>query len=286
MATNELQTQNRAPAPATIYRQMAEQIASNALQPIIGSEAGKAAAAKVAMAFAAAAAKSKDPSAYYNASPASVGACIAASAETGLMPGGALPDVYLVPRQGGLDWTPTARGLMKLAREAGYEVRAVLVGYEDTFDLLDGEVANLLQNPDTSPGTLEELRGIVVYVRRAETNERMAALWVPVSIVKRRASAQGSGPVWKQWPMEMALKSAIRYCFARGYIPIQGAKLDRALTLDAEATVIEPAPAVVERPTARAALGLSTTAPAAPPTTEPEPTATEAPPVVGSEETF
>lgn len=236
------------PPPPVLYRQRVESIAFQALDARMATEEGRAIASRFALAFATAARVAKDPDAYYRCDPGSLAAAVSMSIDTGLLPGGALPEVYLVPRGGEIQWTPTHRGLIKLAREAGYIIRAVPVGKNDVVTLEDGEVVRLEQDPDACPEGLDDLRGVVVYAR-TPAGERVASVWVSGGAIRKRSKAQGAGPVWKQWPVEMAIKSAIRYAFARGYIPMQSVQLDTAIAADGPG-VVEAEAEPVQQPRA------------------------------------
>jgi len=234
-------------APPQLYRRNVESIAMQALHSRMEEPAARDIAGRFALSFATAARTAKDPGAYYSCDPSSLAAAVSMSIDTGLVPGGALPEVYLVPRGGELQWMPTHRGLIKLAREAGVNVRAVAVGAKDTIEIEDGEVSRLVQDPDSQPESLEDLRGVVVYARSIATGERIAAIWVNGAALRKRSKAKGAGPVWREWPIEMAIKSAIRYAFARGYVPLESVKLDSALAADAEPAVLDVEPAAAPR---------------------------------------
>ncbi len=64
---------------------------------VLGSEVGRRAAARVGLAFQSSAARNPK---LYECHPDSVAAAVALSAMYDLMPGGPVPDVYLIPRGG------------------------------------------------------------------------------------------------------------------------------------------------------------------------------------------
>lgn len=247
------------------FRTLVERVALQSLTQQLGTDAGKRAALRFGLAFATAARIAKQPESFYNCSEGSIATCVALSIETGLMPGGALPAVWLIPRGGELQWMPSHRGLIQLAQSAGYQVRAIPVTSEDTIRIEFGEIVELVQDPDQWPTSLEELRGIAIFATRIADGARFGSAWVPAAVLRKRATMKQAGPVWREWPIEMAIKSALRFVFARGYIPVENVELDAALAnermIEAESEVVErQAPS---RPiTGRSALGLSDPAPA------------------------
>jgi len=234
MSNEDTQIQRSEPRPPAVqYRTTVERVALDYLGQRLGTEEGRQQAARFALAFAGAARSAKDPESYYRCAPASIAAAVALSMETGLMPGGAMPAVWLIPRAGELQWMPSHRGLIQLAQSAGYQVRAVPVGHKDSIRIEGGEVVDLVQDPDAWPAGLAELRGVAVYVTRLADGSRFAAAWVPHAAIVQRSRVKGAGPVWRDWPVEMAIKSAIRFVFARGYVPCESIALDVALRADA-----------------------------------------------------
>ena len=124
MATEELTTRPAQPlTPAQQYGRSVESLAMRELEKVLGSEEGKKAAARTALAFRATALANPT---VYECDAGSVASCVAISALTNLMPGGPNPDCYLVPRrvkgQQTLNWMISHRGLQKLATRAGYTV--------------------------------------------------------------------------------------------------------------------------------------------------------------------
>lgn len=217
--------------------------ARNAMAMLLGSEEGQKAGAKVAMAFVSAVHNAKDPSALLNASTDSIRACIAASADTGIMPGGAYPKVWLVPRGGKLQWEISHRGICALAQRAGIKLRAVPVHVNDESLRLEfGEVVAHTPPPDLWPERLEDLMGVYVIAQRISDGATMSRSWVPAALISKRANSRQAGPVWKQWPVEMAQKTAIKYLMARGELVIDNPEIDRAFAVDAEWSHVTTAP--------------------------------------------
>lgn len=238
-------------APPVRFRHDIASIASSHYGEQAQTPEGSRIISRFSMAFATAARASKSPDAFYGANPASVAACAALSLDTGLLPGGAMPAVWLIPRGGELQWMPSHRGLIMLAQQAGYQVQALPVGPRDHIVLADGAITELQQDPDFWPSGLDDLRGVAVFVTELATRQPFASWWLPLAAIKQRAAVKGSGPVWRSWPVEMAMKVAIKYGFARGYVPIESVALDAALSADNAAERVEVE--VVAAPTSAAA---------------------------------
>jgi len=242
-----------------------QRMASAMLLDLVGEERATEAAARVGMAFAAAHRAARNPRDIERCSPESIASAVALSALTGLMPGGALPSVWLVPRSGELQWMISHRGLMTLCRRAGYQLSAVPVGQADHIVVEYGEVTEHRAAVGEEPTGLDDLAGVIVSCRRLSDGAILGRYWLPASAICKRASARGAGPVWRSWPLEMASKTAIKWACARGFVPVESIELDHALSADTRAEMAPVAPPV-EVP--RAALALPSDVFAAPP--EPE----------------
>lgn len=206
---------------------------------MLGSERGKAAAARVAMAFGAAIRSARDPNAFLRAAATADGrasfiAAIAMSAITGLMPGGPNPTVYLVPKGGQIHWWITHRGITTLALRAGYQIIPVPVHRDDEVTVEFGEVTAHEPDPDLWADNLGELRGVYLTIRRLSDGARLGRPWMPIAAIeKRRRKAQTAG-VWNEWGVEQAQKTAIKWAMSRGMIPIEAPELAMAMEHDAE----------------------------------------------------
>jgi len=224
---------NRKPTSvARGFRTNVEGLARNMLAEILGSKEGRQAAAQVGLAFGAAVRSAKDPSALYKCSPESVGSAVAMSALTQLMPGGPAPAVWLVPKGGELQWWLSHRGIATLCLRAGYQVLPVPVHINDHFVVSFGEVEE--HEPNDWPESLGELAGVYVTVRKLSDGLVLCRPWVPQGAIMRRR--KGAGPVWNAWPIEMAQKTAIRWCLSRGLLPIQGMEINLALGAEPDQT--------------------------------------------------
>jgi recombinational DNA repair protein RecT len=205
---------------------------------------------RVVAAFRAAAAR--DPK-FYTATPASIGRAIALCALTGLMPGGPLPEVDLIPRQRRvrnddgtwgdgpveINWQIAWRGYVTMAARAGCRARPVPVYDGEEFEWREGLNRVLEHRPDL---TLEEygswdalqavyvvaqyrdgFRDFEVLDRRAiEKRRARSDAWKSYEEALRsgnqkRIERAASTP-WVEWPIEMSLKTGMRYAGSRGLL--------------------------------------------------------------------
>lgn len=272
MATEETTVatrQSQPLTPAQQYGRSVESLAMRELEKVLGSEEGKKAAARTALAFRATALANPT---VYECDAGSVASCVAISALTNLMPGGPNPDCYLVPRrvkgQQTLNWMISHRGLQKLATRAGYTVKARVVYADEVFEYEEGETIHIkhVPNLDRVEENWEEMRGVIVRVYRLSDGKQVGVEYVNRGQIEKRrnqsdayqrGAKQGadewskSSP-WFKWASEMALKTAIKYAFSRGGIPIDDIATREALSRDhddaIEATSVVVQPVVASRP--------------------------------------
>jgi recombinational DNA repair protein RecT len=216
-------------------------VASKELTALFGSEQGKAAAARVALAFRAAASTAKDPEAFYSCSPESVASAMATSAFTQIMPGGPFCGCYLIPKKVNgvqtLNWWINHRGIKTLARRAGQSVEAVPYFEGDEIIIKRGRdwVVEVIEGPTPDRDSYAAMLGFVYYVSDLESGALLAAGKVSkAQIQKRRAKGQG-GSVWNEWPMEMSAKTVIKYAAGRGDVFFDDVG-NMAMSREAEAT--------------------------------------------------
>lgn len=247
------------------FYQRVSRMATGILAQKLGTEAGKKAAHSVAMAMVSAIRTARDPSAFLNATDASVADVINTVYETGLHPGGPNPTVYLVPqapRQGAppeLQFRITHRGLTLLGARAGIMVVTVPVGVADEVDVAFGEVVAHKPDPSTWPASLDDLAGVIVVVRRVQDGVTLGRFWTPRALIERRRKKSRDDSVWREWPVEMAQKTAIKWAFARGMVPLDSPEMRAALEADSRGDIIEGHAEIVQptdRPRGLAALGL------------------------------
>lgn len=240
-----------------VYRSASKQLVS-----IMGTEAGKAAGARVTLAIASTLRTTKKPQDILDCTGESIVNCVTQSALTGLMPGGSNPKVYLVPQRPHKDarpelqWRITSRGLCELARRSGTAIIAIPVGQDDRIDVAFGEAIAHEPADITAQPNWDTMLGVIVTARNLATGTVIVRAWVPRAVIeaRRAKSSNDRDPrysVWALWPVEMAIGAAIRYCFSRGYIPSEGAELDAALEQDDRPATIEAA-SVERTPVGRA----------------------------------
>tara|TARA_R100000008_G_scaffold86334_1_gene78969 strand:- start:1878 stop:3065 length:1188 start_codon:yes stop_codon:yes gene_type:complete len=188
----------------------------------------------------------------YDCTASSVANCICLSALTGLLPGGAVPVVDLIPRQRSfkgprgwqkvmeLNWQIGWRGYKALGEKLGAVLEPRLVFKTDKYDVRFGLNPDLVHVPDLDGDrTWENLRGAYIIVRLPNGHVSFTDL-TKAEIEKRRAVSQAwqydqkdnkSASPWSQWPLEMALKTIVSYAARRGLFPIDE-EFTMALDLD------------------------------------------------------
>jgi recombinational DNA repair protein RecT len=213
---------------------------------------------RIALAFLNAALAAKNPQDFYECSVESIGTCIAIAAMTNLSPGsGPASPAYLIPRRSRkgekpqLTFNLSHRGIITLARRAGTVVVPLPVGYKDLLEFAEGEISSFLPSPDEPPTTWEELRGVVLVIKDLQGTTLMRG-WVPKKLIeirrgfsdswkygeKNKGQSWGGSSIWHQWPVELAMKTALHYAVGRGWISfdMDGAGIAaKAMLLDQEA---------------------------------------------------
>lgn len=222
--------------------QRAVQIASTAMDSTKAAEA----ATRVALAFDAARSAAKDPGKFDHCDDESKALCVADALITGLMPGGPNAEAWLIPRGSKLTFMPSHRGLCKLAIQAGYVVSAVPVHQNDIIDIEVGEVVRHVTDPRRYPTSLDHLLGVIVRVKHADSGSVLGDYWCPHDVIETRRTAKDfrgrkmTGLTWDKWPVEMAMKTAIRWAMARGLVPARSEGLMAALSAESRAPQPEP----------------------------------------------
>ena len=250
--------------PRLAYRSMVEASVNRELQVALEHNPAALATAKARIAQAFRACAAQNPT-IYECTPQSVVMATLMTLLTGLAPGGVNPTCYLLPRRNKgvqeLQWMPSHRGLVQLAQRAGYGVRPVAVHAGDDFELNLSDVRPPRHRPgDTEARTWDNLIGCYAVVYRLDTGVIIGWDWMDkVQIEARRGQSdawkrgqkQGaqdwekSSP-WYKWPVEMALKTVIKWVAARGVLPTDDA-LGRAMEADA-IDAAEPEPAAAPAP--------------------------------------
>lgn len=267
----EIQKPKKELSPAAAFLVACEGMAIRTLKQMLGDEEGRKRGAAFAVAFQAAAsaqartAKS-DSATLYACSPESVSMAIVNSVLTGIMPGGAFPGCYIVPKDGHCQWWLNHRGIIQLARQSGLQVSARHCYAGDVVDIWESTNGLEIRLPVPrrhEPEKFDDLLEVVVVVREESGRligvERVSKHQIEA---RRRKSAMGNAGPWKEWPLEMAEKTAIKYAVGRGTIPISDAAR-KVLERDEEDSNVDaptsapkalPAPdplAVLDAPAAR-----------------------------------
>lgn len=206
------------------FAQTVSAMADKELVNLFGSAQGKAAAARVALAFRSAAATAKDPEAFWGCSVDSVAQALATSAFTGIMPGGPFPGCYLIPKKVNgvqtLNWWITHRGIKTLARRAGQGIETLPYFEGDEVVIVRGRDwrVEVIEGPAPDRDDAQALLGIVYWVSDINTGALLACRKMTRAQIGKRwaKSAQRDSGPWAEWGIEMAEKTAIKFAAGRG----------------------------------------------------------------------
>lgn len=265
MSTPETTDGTTAPAPApepegARFLRLTTATATKLLEQWVGAERAAEAKGRITSAFQASAMAARNPTDFYNATPASIAHCVAIAALTGMMPGtGAAALAYLVPRRPRkgeppqLQYQLSHRGLAALARRAQLVLLALPCGLRDVLEVTDGEVTRFEPQIDEPPLSWEELRGIVIVVKTS-AGQVLFRGWVAKRLIEIRRNGSDSYQFalkndwarrtdpWHVWPVEMSMKAAMHYAVSRGWAVIDDTEAVRALSLDGGSDVIDVTP--------------------------------------------
>lgn len=246
--------------PSQEFGRKVSALAEKELVTLFGSDVGRQASARVALAFRAAAATAKDPDAFFSCSPESVASAMATSAFTSIMPGGPFCGCYLIPKKVNgvqtLNWWINHRGIKVLARRAGQGIEAIPYFPGDEVVIVRGKDwrVEVIEGDCDNRDSIENLEGFLYYVTDLSTGALLAARKVSKALIRKRRDKGQGGQVWGEWPMEMAEKTVIKYAAGRGDVFFDDVG-NMALSRDADAT--EPEVEVSVAPsTGRRALGI------------------------------
>lgn len=247
--------QNTTTSPKA-FRDTVTMLATSLLSDWVGADRAGEAVGRVASALSSAAASAKNPQDFYDCTPQSIGAVVAISALTGIMPStGANALAYAIPRRARKNEKPqlryqlSHRGLAALCKRAGMLMIPTPIGLEDVIEVDEsGSVEIKSRDLDNQPSEMEHLRGVVVVIRDLATGHKLYAGWVPKKLILERREcsdafkyaesdkgewAKDSDP-WHKWPVEMAMKTAMHYAVGRGWCVIDDTSATRALSMDVE----------------------------------------------------
>lgn len=263
-ATNNRQLREQkeqTPVPtAAQFRDKTAKTAMSLLVGWVGPDRAAEATGRIATAISTAAATSKKPEEFYRCDPRSVGAVVAMAALTGIMVGtGATALAYAIPRRARkgeepqLTYQLSHRGINALASRADQMMIALPIGMQDQIEVDDsGEVIVKYRDIDNPPTCEEELRGIVLVVKRASSGSVIYRGYVAKTLINKRRDTSDSyiyaekpennwaksNSTWHQWYVEMAQKTAMHYAIGRGWCIIDDTDAARALSADVEADVV------------------------------------------------
>lgn len=165
--------------------------------------------------------------------PASIARCVALSALTGLYPGSpeSSPDIWLIQRNVKISkkpdvyekqmiWQPGKSAFMRLARRARCELDPFLVFKGEDFSMTGGTNPSVSHtiNLEDEP-SWERMRFGYIVVTNTDTGRCKVARLTKGQIQQRRAKAQ-TDSFWKEWPLEMALKTLCIYAGRREMFPL------------------------------------------------------------------
>lgn len=242
--------------PAKRFRMESTDLALSLLKDWVGEERAKEATGRISVALSASAAAAKNPSDFYACTKASIAKVIAISALTGIMPStGATALAYAIPRRPRKNEDPqlqyqlSHRGINALANRAGMHMVAIPIGVNDAIEVNDsGDVVVKNRDLDNPPSNEEELRGVMVVVRRIDTGNVICNGWVAKKLINSRREssdsykfaerngndwAKDSSP-WHAWYVEQAMKTAMHYAIGRGWCIVDDTEAIRALKADQE----------------------------------------------------
>lgn len=248
-----------APAPSAVpqstrdFKRHVQGIAMEMLASWVGEDRTNEAIGRITAALTASVASARDPNDFYACTPSSIAGCIALAALTGIMPGvGSTALAYVVPQRARKGEAPqlaywlSHRGVNALARRCGQTMIPTPVGLKDKIQVdSDGEIRVVELDVDSPPQTYEELRAILILVKELSTGHVIHRGWVPKSVINKRKaksrSAESEYGPWNNWPIEMAIKTAMHYAIGRGWCIIDDTSAARALQTDAEVDRAAPA---------------------------------------------
>lgn len=183
-----------------------------------------------------------------------------ACATTGLVPGSLHAESWLVPFAGKAQFMAGYRGYIKLAKRSGEvsNLFANVVHARDVFDIDLGSDPKVVHKP--ALGDRGEPIGVYAVAKMNHgVNEIEWLSDSDVDRIRKVADSRGKSPAWKEWPEEMAKKSAIRriakrlpmgegYITAKAIEDAQEEKGDAKEVLDLEtdgaASQVESAPQI------------------------------------------
>lgn len=221
--------------PEQLFIDRVEHIAAKELTRLFDTKEGKQAVAAVALAFRAAVQQAEKPEYLLACSMDSIRNCMVNCARYQMMPSGAYPSVYLVPKAGQLGLWMNHRGLCDLAERSGYHVECRAHFTFDKFNIQFGLNPDLTHVPGVGEQTYENLVGVYVIVWKYVDGRKtfVDMLDMPKSEIQKRRNCAQTPKVWNAWPIPQAMKTAIKFAFARGMV-VLNSEAREALSIDEE----------------------------------------------------
>lgn len=225
------------------FQKTATASAGKLLSQWVGEDRAREATGRMNAALVAVTTAARNPADFFACTPESVANAVAIAALTGIMPGGNASTslAYVVPRrprQGEkpqLQYSLSHRGLNAVARRCGQTMIATPISKNDDIDVDEaGEITIFRRDLDNPPQTYDELRGVVVTIKEIATGNITSKNWVPKKLIdpRREMSQAGNKGPWGKWPVEMAMKTAMKYAVSRGWCVIDDTEAMRAISAD------------------------------------------------------
>lgn len=218
------------------FRESVLKVAEGTLVKALGEAEGKRKAVQFTLAFQATA--QANPK-LFDASPEQAGRALAMCMLTDLLPGGNHPQMWIIPKGGKINCWIAPHGYRELARRSGTFLLEIPVKRGQEADVEErvarcAEGGVFVPRPGEFVEALEHLAGFYLVVRDS-IGARVE--WMPASeVMKRRAvsdSLSSSYSPWKNWPMEMARKTALKWAFNRGLVSMDHATRE-AVSMETE----------------------------------------------------
>lgn len=230
-------------------RTFVERAALKALKGSMSEPEAMRVATQTALGFYTAIRTAKNPNDLLACTQESMLSAVATSVAIRLVAGGPNAAAYLVPQRPRKDAQPELqfrvnhRGWAIIGLRAGFLIDPVPVSTTDKLTVR-GNTVILEQDPDETPTEWDDLRGVAVYVTHIESGITLTT-WVPKKIIAKRRNLSRDGSTWNSWPVDMAMAAAVRYCVARGKLPIDTVDAGMAMAAEVDEvvdTTAEPTP--------------------------------------------
>jgi len=154
-------------------------------------------------------------------SPESILRSLLECAQLGLTPGGVLGEAYLIPYGGECTLQIGVKGYQRLAFDAGRvkKIEGRVVYAAELSGRCGGKFSVMFEPVETIEhvpafGSVEEMGPIVAAYAKftfSDANPQYELLRRPdLEAIRRQADTKRASPAWRDWPDQMAIKSAIK----------------------------------------------------------------------------